>query len=69
MVLTCDGILLDHKKIMLFVATWVNLEMIVLSEVSQTERQISYDIAYMRNLKKKKSTNELIYKIETGPQT
>ena len=39
---------------MLFVATWVNLEMIVLSEVSQTERQISYDIAYMRNLKKKK---------------
>ena len=54
MVLTCDGILLDHKKIMLFVATWVNLEMIVLSEVSQTERQISYDIAYMRNLKKKK---------------
>ena len=28
------------------------------------ERQISYDIAYMWNLKKKKSINELIYKIE-----
>ena len=32
---------------------------------SDTERQISYDIAYMRNLKKKnKGTNELIYTTE-----
>ena len=27
------------------------------------ERQISYDIAYMQNLREKKDTNELIYKI------
>ena len=33
-----------------FVATWMNLEMIMLSEVSQ--RQI-YNTAYMWNLKKK----------------
>ena len=33
------------------------------------ERQISYDIAYMWNLKKKKDTNECIYKTEIDPQT
>ena len=32
------------------------------------KRQISYDIAYVWNLKKHDS-NELIYKEETGPQT
>ena len=52
-----------------FVATQMNLEIIILSEVSQ--RQISYDIAYMWNLKKKKNndTGEIIYKIETDSQT
>ena len=44
----------------------MDLEIIILSEVSQ--RQISYDIAYMWNLKKI-GTNELIYKIETDSQT
>ena len=54
--------LLSHKKnkIMLFVSTWMDLEIIILSEVR--ERQISYDIAYVWNLKY--DTNELIYKIE-----
>ena len=37
---------------------------------SDRERQISYDIAYMWNLKKKKrDTNELTYKTETDSQT
>ena len=44
-----------------FAATWMNLEIITLSEVRQ--RQILYDITYMRNLKKKNDTNELNYKI------
>ena len=36
------------KEIMPFAATWMDLEIVILSEVSQTEkRQISYDIAYM----------------------
>ena len=35
-----------------FAATWKDLEIIILSEVSQ--RQMSYGIAYMWNLKKKR---------------
>ena len=35
-------------------ATWMDLEIITLSEVrSARERQISYDITYVRNLKEK----------------
>ena len=38
-------------------------------ESPDTERQISYDSAYMWNLKKKKKgRNELIYKTEVGSQ-
>ena len=36
-------------------------------EISQTEKQIPYDITYTWNLKK--DTNELIYKTEIDPQT
>ena len=49
------------NEIMPFAATWMDLEIIILSEVSQTERQISYDITYMWNLKQN-DINELIYK-------
>ena len=38
---------MKKNKIMPFAATWMDLEMILLSAVSQ----ISYDIAYMWNLK------------------
>ena len=41
---------------MTFAATWMELEIVVLSEVSQT-RQIQYDIAYMWNLKKIEQMN------------
>ena len=33
------------------------------------ERQISYDITYMWNVKKKKDTNEFIYKTEINKPT
>ena len=53
-----NGILLCHKKneIMPFAATWMGLEIGILSEIRQ--RQILYDITYMWNLKK--NTNESI---------
>ena len=38
------------SKIMPFATTWMNLEIITLSEVSQTERQTSCGITYRQNL-------------------
>ena len=35
-----------------FAATWMDLGIIILSEVSQTERQILHDTTYKWNLKK-----------------
>ena len=50
-----------------FAATWVELEIVILSEVkSERERQIPYNIPYMWNLKY--GTNEPIYKTETDSQ-
>ena len=64
-----NGIVLGHKKndIMPFAATWMDMEIIILSEVNQTEIQISYDIAYVWSLKY--DINELIYKTEIDLQT
>ena len=36
---------------MSFAATWMDLEIIILSEATQVERHIPYDITYMWNLK------------------
>ena len=44
------------NEIMPFAATWMGLE-IILSDVSQTERQIAYDITYMWNLKEMRQMN------------
>ena len=47
MVCVYSGILLSHKsEIMPFAATWMDLEIVLLNEVSQTEKD-KYDIAYM----------------------
>ena len=55
------------NEIMPFTATWMDLEMIILSEVkSDRERQISYDIAFMWN--QEYDTNELICETETDLQ-
>ena len=49
---------------MSFAATQMDLETVILSEEVK-DRQISYDMAYMWNVgKKKKGTNELTYKTE-----
>ena len=39
---------IKNNQIMLFAATWMDLEIIILSEVNQ--RQMPYDIIYMYNL-------------------
>ena len=39
------------NEILPFAATWMDLEGIMLSEMSDRERQILYDITYMWNLK------------------
>ena len=48
-----NGTLLSHKKneMMPFTATWMNLQTIILSEMSQKD-QDKYDFIYMWNLKK-----------------
>ena len=59
---------IKKNEIMPFAATWMDLEMIILSDVkSERERQTPYDITYLWNLTY--DTNELIYKRETDSQT
>ena len=55
----------DIKKneTMPFAATWMDLEIIILSEVCQTEKDIY--ITHMWNLILKNYTNARIYKTET----
>ena len=69
-----SGILLSHKKlnnclllqIMPFAATQVDLEIIILREVSQRKKNI---IWYHLYVKSKNDTNDLIYKTEIDLQT
>ena len=63
-----NGILLSHKKneILLFAATWMDLENIMLSGISQTETN-TIDITYMQNLKKY-YPSECVCKPGTDPQ-
>ena len=48
----------QKKEIPLFLTTWMDLEVILLSELS--EKQILYDFTYTWNLYKKKTKNKLI---------
>ena len=50
---------------MSFAATWMDLEIIILSELNQLEKDKYHMISLVCGiLKKKNDTNELIYKIE-----
>ena len=46
-----------------YVATWMDMQMIIEVKLVDRERQISYDTANMQTLKS--DTHELIHKIET----
>ena len=52
-----NGILLSHKKnkIMPFAATWIDPEMIILSEVNQTEKDKYHMILFICAILKKSS--------------
>ena len=60
----CSAI--KKNEILPFATTLMDLEGIILIEISQTERQILYDITYKLNQKKQQS-NEY-NKIEADPQ-
>ena len=64
-----NRILLSHKKngIMPFGALWMDLEIIILSEVSQRKARTPLYHLYVES--KKNDTNELIYKTEIDSQT
>ena len=64
---THNGVLLSHKKdeIMPFVTTWMDLEIIILSKVSQKKKE-KYNSTYMWNLKY--GPNKLFYKTETDTE-
>ena len=56
-----NGVLLSHKKenkIMPFATTLVDLKIVILSEVSKTQKD-KYLSGYMLNLKKKKKTVQI----------
>ena len=44
---------LENKKILSFVTTWMKLEGIMLSEISQKERQLLHGTTNKWNIKKK----------------
>ena len=43
---------IKKNEIMSFAMTWMDLEIVILSEVSQTKKDKYHDIVYMWNLKK-----------------
>ena len=58
----CSRILLSHEKneIKLFAAIWMDIEIIILSEISQTKTNITW--YYLHVELKKNDTNGFIYK-------
>ena len=59
---------IKKNEIMSFAATWMDLETVILNDVSQTEKE-KYSLILLICGTLKNNTNELIYKIETHLQT
>ena len=57
------NIIIRKNELILFAATWMDLEIVIISEVNQIEKEI------LLIIESKKNTNELIYKTELEPQT
>ena len=58
---------IKKNEIMPFAATWMDLKIVILSELSRTKTNIICYCLYMES--RKNDTNELIYKTETDSQT
>ena len=59
---------IKKNKLMPFAATWMDLGIIILSEVSQIEKDKYHMISFICGILKN-DTNELIYKTGTDSQT
>ena len=60
---------IKKSEIMPSAATWMDLEIIILSEVSQTEKDKYHMISLTCGIWKINDKNELTYKTETDSQT
>jgi len=61
---------IKKNEILPLAVTWVDLLIIILSEVSQTEKDKNHMISLMWEIEQKKSdVNELVYNTETDSQT
>ena len=58
---------IKKNEIRPFAATWMDLESVILSEVSQTEKEKYHDIPYMWN-PKRSYANKLTYKTKRDSQ-
>ena len=58
---------IKKNEIRPFAATWMDLESVILSEVSQTEKEKYHDIPYMWN-PKRSDANKLTYKTKRDSQ-
>ena len=58
---------IKKNEVMPFAATWMDLEIIKLNEVSQRKTNIIWYHLYVESYKN--DTNEFVYKTETGSQT
>ena len=59
---------ITKNEIMPFAATWMDLEIVILSEVSQTEKKKYHMTSLMQTLKRD-DKNVLVDKTETDSQT
>ena len=59
---------IKKNEIMPFAATWMDLEIIIVSEVNQTKKDKYHIISLICGILKS-DTNELIYKTESDSQT
>ena len=55
---------IKKNEIMPLAATWMDLKIVLLGEVSQTKTNVMWYHSYVEFKKKKEGTNELCYKTE-----